>query len=170
MADSVTMDGSSSEELLQLVICQLSNEEFGIEISKVKEIIRIPEITKIPQVPDYVEGVINLRGSIIPIINLAAKFGVDHEKTSNDSRIVVVEIGNLVAGMVVDAVSEVLRISSENIDPTPEIIVSRITGKYIRGVGKIDDRLLILLAIEKIFTEEQKVQISKLENAGAVPA
>jgi purine-binding chemotaxis protein CheW len=79
MAESVIMDGSSSTELLQLVICQLSNEEFGIEISRVKEIIRIPSITKIPQVPNYVEGVINLRGSIIPIIHLATKFNLAHE-------------------------------------------------------------------------------------------
>ena len=170
MTELVIKDGSSSEELLQLVICQLSNEEFGIEISKVKEIIRIPEITEIPQVPDYVEGIINLRGSIIPIINLAEKFDLNHENASNDSRIVVVELENLVAGMVVDAVSEVLRISGENIEPTPEVIVSRITERYIQGVGKIDDRLLILLAIDKIFTEEQKMQISRLENAGSIPA
>ncbi|TQD23898.1 chemotaxis protein CheW [Methanolobus vulcani] len=163
-------DGSSSIELLQLVICQLYNEEFGIEISKVKEIIRIPDITKIPHAPVYVKGIINLRSSIIPIIDLSAKFGLAHEKMSTDSRIVVVEIGELVAGMIVDAVSEVLRISSENIESAPEVIVSQITGRYIQGVGKIDERLLILLDIDKIFTDEQKVQIGRLENAGYVPA
>ena len=170
MAESVIKDGSSSKELLQLVICQLSNEEFGIEISRVKEIIRIPSITKIPQVPSYVEGVINLRGSIIPIIHLATKFNLAHEEMSDDSRIMVVEIGNMVAGMVVDAVTEVLRISSENIESAPEIITSKITERYIQGVGKIDDRLLILLDIGKIFTMEQKKQICQLENAGAIPA
>jgi purine-binding chemotaxis protein CheW len=82
----------------------------------------------------------------------------------------VVEIGNKVAGMVVDSVTEVLRISSENIEPAPEIITSKITERYIQGVGKIDDRLLILLDIDKIFTQEQKAQISRLENAGAIPA
>ncbi|MDP2218371.1 MAG: chemotaxis protein CheW [Methanolobus sp.] len=170
MAESVIMDSSSSKELLQLVICQLSNEEFGIEISRVKEIIRIPGITKIPQVPGYVEGIINLRGRIIPIINLATKFNLAHEEMSDHSRIMVVEIGNMVAGMVVDSVTEVLRISSENIEPAPEIITSKITERYIQGVGKIDERLLILLDIDKIFTQEQKAQISRLENAGPIPA
>jgi purine-binding chemotaxis protein CheW len=82
----------------------------------------------------------------------------------------VVEIGNMVAGMVVDSVTEVLRISSENIEPAPEIITSKITERYIQDVGKIDERLLILLDIDKIFTMEQKAQISRLENAGPIPA
>nr|WP_292465574.1 chemotaxis protein CheW [Methanolobus sp.] len=93
-----------------------------------------------------------------------------HEEISDDSRIIVVEIGNMVAGMVVDAVTEVLRISSENIESAPEIITSKITERYIQGVGKIDERLLILLDIDKIFTQEQKKQIGQLENTGAIPA
>ncbi|WP_407356884.1 chemotaxis protein CheW [Methanolobus sp. WCC5] len=170
MAEYVEKDSSSSKELLQLVICQLASEEFGIEISRVKEIIRIPDITKIPQVPDYVEGIINLRSSIIPIINLAKRFSLDHVEKTDDSRIIVVEIGSLVAGMVVDAVAEVLSISGEDIEPAPDVIVSKVTDRYIMGVGKINDRLLILLDIDRIFTDEQKAQIGRLENAGAIPA
>lgn len=170
MSESTAKDGSSSEELLQLVICKLVNEEYGVQISNVKEIIRIPEITKIPQVPDYVEGVINLRNKIVPIINLATKFNLPHEEDNDDSRIVVVEIDGFIAGMIVDAVVEVLRISEDHIEPAPEIITSKISEKYINGVGKLDERLLILLNIEKIFTEEQKIQISNLKNADPVPA
>lgn len=170
MTGSSTQESSSSTELLQMVICQLSDEEFGIEIYKVKEIIRIPSITKIPQIPDHVKGVINLRGSIIPIIDLAARFGMVHKDASENSRIVVLEIGDLTAGVIVDSVNEVLNIPGENIEPAPDILVSGIAGKYVQGVGKVDDRLLILLDIDRIFKDEQKLQLSLVENAGAVPA
>ncbi|SFM40853.1 chemotaxis protein CheW [Methanolobus profundi] len=170
MTGSSTQESSSSTELLQMVICQLSDEEFGIEIYKVKEIIRIPSITKIPQIPDHVKGVINLRGSIIPIIDLAARFGMVHKDASENSRIVVLEIGDLTAGVIVDSVNEVLNIPGENIEPAPDILVSGIAGKYVQGVGKVDDRLLILLDIDRIFKDEQKLQLSQVENAGAVPA
>ncbi|WP_370574575.1 chemotaxis protein CheW [Methanomethylovorans sp.] len=170
MSELFSKNGSSSEELLQLVICQLSNEEFGIEISKVQEIIRIPDITSLPQAPCYIEGIINLRGSIIPVINLALRFNLPREELDERSRIMVVEIDNMVAGIVVDAVTEVMRISTEDIDPAPEIIASKVSERYIQGVGKIDKRLLILLDIDKVFTEEQKMNISRLEHAGCIPA
>lgn len=170
MSELFSKNGSSSEELLQLVICQLSNEEFGIEISKVQEIIRIPDITSLPQAPCYIEGIINLRGSIIPVINLALRFNLPREDLDERSRIMVVEIDNMVAGIVVDAVTEVMRISTEDIDPAPEIIASKVSERYIQGVGKIDKRLLILLDIDKVFTEEQKMNISRLEHAGCIPA
>lgn len=170
MKGSETNQSSSSEELLQLVICQLSQEEFGFDISSVKEIIRVPEITKIPQVLNYVEGVINLRGSLVPVIDLAERFGLKRSTTDEVSRIVVVELGNLTAGMIVDSVSEVLRISPDNIDKAPDMITKGVSERYIQGVGKIDDRLLILLDIERIFTDEQKEMMCNIENAGTIPA
>ncbi|WP_340818944.1 chemotaxis protein CheW [Methanolobus sp. WCC4] len=170
MAELDTRESSSSEELLQLVICQLSGEEFGIKISGVKEIIRMPEITRIPQVLNYVEGVINLRGSLVPVIDLAERFGLKRSTTDEDSRIVVVELGNLTAGMIVDSVSEVLRISPDNIDKAPDIITRGVSERYIQGVGKIDERLLILLDIERIFTDEQKEMMANMDGAGAIPA
>ncbi len=160
----------SAAELVQLVICQLSKEEFGIDISRVKEIIRIPEITKIPQVPHYIEGIINLRGGIVPVINLATRFGLSHEGTDDNSRIVVLEIGNLVVGMIVDSVTEVLRMSKENIESAPEVIRSGVSEKYIRGVGKVEERLLILLDIDEIFQEEKRLELNNIEDAGAIPA
>ncbi|WP_406657469.1 chemotaxis protein CheW [Methanolobus sp. ZRKC2] len=170
MSELTINDNSSTEELLQLVVCQLAEEEYGVKISSVKEIIRIPDITKIPQIPDYVEGVINLRNKIIPVISLAGKFNLPQSETNDQSRIVIVEIGNIVAGMIVDAVTEVLRIPVGNIESAPEIITSKISEKYIEGVGKIDERLLILLDIDHIFTEEQKMNISNLADAGSIPA
>ncbi|WP_370572352.1 chemotaxis protein CheW [Methanomethylovorans sp.] len=168
MAEERSKNSSSSDELLQLVICQLSDEEFGIEISKVKEIIRIPEITKIPQAPYHIEGIINLRGSIIPVINLAARFNLSKEKMDDRARIMVIELDNIIAGMIVDAVTEVMRISIGDIDPAPDIIASNISEKYIQGVGKLDNRLLILLDIDRVFTEEQKMNVAQLENTGLI--
>jgi purine-binding chemotaxis protein CheW len=170
MAEQMSKKSSSSNELLQLVICQLSSEEFGIEISKVKEIIHIPDITKIPEAPSYIKGIINLRGNIIPVINLALRFNLSQNELDNKSRIMVVELDNIVVGIIVDAVTEVMRISIDNIDPAPEIIASKISERYIQGVGKIDKRLLILLDIDKVFSEEQKMSITNLENAGCIPA
>lgn len=170
MTEEASKNSSSSDELLQLVICQLADEEFGIEISKVKEIIRIPGITKIPQAPHYIEGIINLRDSIIPVINLASRLNLSREKLGDRARIMVVELDNITVGMIVDAVTEVMRLSIGDIGPAPEIIASNISEKYIQGVGKLDNGLLILLDIDRVFTEEQKMNVSQLENTGLILA
>jgi len=143
----------STEDLLQLVIFQLAGEEFGVEIMQVQEIIRMPDITRIPQSPDYVEGVINLRGKIIVVTNLDTRFGLQSKELDDDSRIIIVEVGENVVGMIVDSVSEVLRLLTVNVEPAPEIITAKIHADYLRGVGKLDDRLLILLDLEKVLSE-----------------
>ncbi|MBC7085950.1 MAG: chemotaxis protein CheW [Methanomethylovorans sp.] len=143
-----------SEELLQLVIFQLGEEEFGLDIMQVQEIIRIPEITRIPHSPDYVKGVINLRGKIITVINLDTRFGMTQNKHDDNSRIIVAEVDENVVGFVVDSVSEVLRLSASTVEPVPEIISSKINTNYLKGVGKLEDRMLILLDISKVVTED----------------
>lgn len=156
-------DTESSDELLQLVAFQLGGEDFGVDIMQVQEIIRMPEITRIPQSPDYVGGVINLRGKIIVVINLAMRFSLDSKELDDDSRIIVVEVDNHVLGMVVDSVSEVLRLPSADVEPAPEVIKAKINADYLKGVGKLSDRLLILLDLEKVLTEEE---IAKVAAAG----
>ena len=148
-----------SESLLQLVVFQLGGEEFGVEIMKVQEIIRMPEITHIPQSPDFVEGVINLRGKIIVVVNLDKRFNFKSKEIDDHSRIVVIEIGNSVVGMIVDSVNEVLRIPTSNVDPAPELITSNVSKDYIKGVGKMDGRLLILLDLAKVMTLEELEEI-----------
>ena len=153
---------SITEELLQMVVFQLGGEEFGVEIMKVQEIIRMPEITQIPQSPDYVEGVINLRGRIIVVINLDKRFNLVSKEIDADSRIIVVEIGDNVVGMIVDSVNEVLRIPSTSVDPAPELVMSNISREYITGVGKIDGRLLILLDLAKVLDKKETEEIAAL--------
>lgn len=149
-------DKSNNEnQELQLVSFHVGEEEFGIDILRVKEIIRVLQITKVPNSPDYVEGVINLRGRVIPIIDLRVRLAVTKTDLNTSSRIIVLEIGDKTVGFIVDSVSEVLRISKSLIEPPPSI-VSNINTDYITAIVKLDDKLLILLDMEKVLTTEEK--------------
>ncbi|WMW25557.1 chemotaxis protein CheW [Methanolobus sediminis] len=161
--DDVSLSGNGpTDELLQMVVFQLGGEEFGVEIMKVQEIIRMPEITQIPQSPEFVEGVINLRGRIIVVINLDKRFNLASKEVDSHSRIIVVEIGENVVGMIVDSVNEVLRIPKSSVEPAPELVTSSISREYITGVGKIDDRLLILLDLAKVMNKKEVAEIANL--------
>ena len=142
-------------QLLQLVTFNIGSEEFGIEILKVQEIIRTMEITRGPRAPDYVEGVINLRGKVIPIIDLRKKFAMPAHAHDSQTRIVVVDLSGMIVGFVVDSVSEVLRIDSGTVEPPPQI-VSGVDSEYISGVGKLADRLLILIDLDKLLSQEEQ--------------
>ncbi len=141
--------GGAVEELLQLVSFNIGSEEFGVDILKVQEINRMVEITKVPQAPHYVEGVINLRGKVIPIVDLRKRFNLELKEYDKDTRIVVVDINGNILGMVVDSVSEVLRLPANTIEPPPEIVTG-INSEYIKGVAKLEDRLLIFLDLSKV--------------------
>ncbi|WP_321428444.1 chemotaxis protein CheW [uncultured Methanolobus sp.] len=141
------------DDLHQLVIFNLGVEEFGVNIMQVQEIIRMPDITRIPRSPEYIKGVVNLRGKIIVVMDLDRRFGMNETEMTDESRIVVVDINGTIIGLVVDSVSEVIRLKGSNIEQTPEIITQKINAEYLKGVGKMDDRLLILLNLENILTE-----------------
>lgn len=128
----------------QLVIFKLKSEEFGVNISNVKEIIRIPEITTIPNAQAYMEGIINLRGKVIPVLNIKKIFGFGSEVNQSTEKIVIIEVNSHCLGILVDDVTEVLKISKSNIEPPPTNVMG-IINNYIKGVGKIDQRLIILL-------------------------
>lgn len=143
------------DELLQLVSFNLEKEEYGVDILKVKEINKMMQLTKVPNSPYYVEGVINLRGKIIPVIDLRTKLGMNKKEYDKNTRIIVVEVEAKTLGFIVDQVSEVLRIPKSVTEAPPEL-VSGVDSEYITSVGKLDDRLLILLDLNKVFTNEQK--------------
>ena len=140
-------------DIYQLVTSSIGGEEFGVDILKVMEIIRIMEITKVPKAPEFVEGVINLRGTVIPIIDLRRRFGLEPKAGDTDTRIIVIEINGMTVGFVVDSVSEVLRIPANTVEPAPAV-VSGLDSDYISGVGKLEDRLLILLDLDKLLSSE----------------
>lgn len=151
-------------ELLQLVTFMVAEEEFAIPILSVQEINRMMTITRVPQSPAFIEGVINLRGKIIPVMDLRKRFGVEPSTEESDSRIVVVEVANRVIGFIVDRVNEVLRIDSGIIDPPPSM-VSGVDSEYVDGVGKLDDRLLILLNLDRLFSDTDLEQMDRTSAA-----
>lgn len=154
MESKTTMTGAVADELLQLVSFKIGAEEFGVDITKVQEINRMVEITKVPQAPNYVEGVINLRGKVIPIIDLRKRMGMELKENDKNTRIVVVDIENFVMGMIVDSVSEVLRIPTSTIEPPPDIATGT-EAEYIQGVAKLEDRLLIFLDLSKVINIDE---------------
>ncbi len=146
---------TETEGTMQMVSFQLADEEYGIEINKVREIILVGEITQVPQTPTYVKGLINLRSSVIPIVDLKLRFGLAEAAFTDDTRIVVVNVEGKTIGIIVDAVSEVLRISQEQIAPPPPT-VNGMGQEHLVGLAKLEDRLLILLDIEKILNESHQ--------------
>jgi len=152
MAAVKDTERTGSEELLQLVSFNIGDEEFGVDILSVQEINRMMDVTRVPNAPDYVEGVVNLRGKVIPVIDLRRRFGMERKPHDKNTRIIVVELAGKVVGFVVDAVREVLRIPRSVTEPPPALGGS-LKEHYITAVGKLDDRLLILLDLEKILSE-----------------
>lgn len=152
-----------TNEILQLVSFKIANEEFGVDILNVQEINKMTQITKVPNAPDFVEGVINLRGRVIPIIDLRTRLKLEKKQHDKDTRIIVVEISNKTVGFIVDAVNEVLRIPTSIIEPPPQLATG-IDSDFIRAVGKLEDRLLILIDLEKVLTEKDKEQLQEVEN------
>ena len=148
--------GTDSGNLLQLVSFHVGNEEFGLDILRVQEIIRVQQLTRVPNTPDCVDGVINLRGRIIPVVALRKRFGMEDIPHDKQTRIVVVEIQGTVLGFIVDSVSEVLRIPANTVEPPPRL--GKVTREYVSGVGKLDDRLLILLDVDSLMHTEESVQ------------
>jgi len=152
------------EQFEQLVIFQLANEYYGVDIGAVNTIIRMQELTAVPQTPHYVEGVINLRGSIIPVIDLRKRFNLAQDATTKSSRIVVVEANGSLVGMIVDAVAETLRISTDMIEP-PSCVISSAESEHLRGIAKQDDRLVILLNIDLVMNGKEAQSFAKSQQA-----
>jgi purine-binding chemotaxis protein CheW len=165
------VDSKSKAEggIVQLVVASLTGEEYGIPIMQVQEIIKYPEITHIPNMPAFVDGVINLRGKIVPIIDLHKRFDLGTKVKTEDTRIVVSSLGGQAVGLVVDAVSEVIRVNKDSIEPIPPAI-SRVGTEYLDGVCKTDNRLVILLNLEMILTDLERNSLAQLSaekaNAG----
>lgn len=157
MSSSVLKAPSSSSRqadvgTIQVVSFRLASEEYGIEITKVQEIILVGEITRVPQTARYIKGLINLRSTVIPIVDLRLRFGMPEEQPTDETRIMVMNVRGKTIGIIVDAVSEVLRISKDQIAPPPPT-VSSLGREYLTGLAKLDKRLLILLDVECILTE-----------------
>lgn len=148
---------------LHLVGFRIGRETFGVPISLVHEIVRVPEITAVPEAPDYVEGVINLRGKIVSIVDLRKRFGEKQITPNKKNRILVVEVERKMVGLIVDSASEVLRMSSDDVEDPPNVFEEGELN-YVTGVGKLKDRLIILVELTKVL---QKGELKRLGDVAA---
>ena len=143
---------------MQLVSFKLSDETYGIEITKIREIILVGQITRVPETPHYIKGLINLRSSVIPVIDLRARFALAENELTQDSRIMVLNVGRRTIGIVVDSVNEVLRVSQDQISPAPPTVAS-LGNQYITGLVRLEEQLLILLDVDHLFGQEATLDL-----------
>ena len=154
---TMTTDG-----VQQLVIFSLAEESYGVDIGTVSEIIRLQEITRVPRTPTFVEGVINLRGKVIPVVNLRTIFYLPAAEQTRESRIVVVDLGGQQTGIMVDAVTEVLRIAAESVEP-PSSVITGADSDYLLGIAKVEGKMITLLDLEKVLSPEQAEKFMRME-------
>ncbi len=145
------------QDLMQLVSFLVGGEEFGIDILRVREIIRAQEFTRVPNSPDFIAGVINLRGRVIPVLSLRKRFGLEEQPHDKQTRIVVVELTGNILGFIVDSVSEVLRIPVDTFQPPPRL--GQVEREYVSGVVNVHERLLILLDVAQLMSHSGEAQL-----------
>lgn len=149
----------------QIVIFKLGNEEYGIDIMKVVEIVLYQAIRNVPDAPSYIEGIVNLRGDIHPIYNLTKRFQMVQHKADEHTKIIVIRTPKMNVGFIVDYVSEIFSIPEEDIQNAPEIINSQAADQYIQGIAKLDDRIIILLDIDKLVSAKDYDVMNKIIKA-----
>ncbi|MDY6912354.1 MAG: chemotaxis protein CheW [Chloroflexota bacterium] len=154
---------TASKEEQQLVVFDLAGESYGVDIGKVSEIIRMQKITRVIRTPEHVEGMINLRGKVIPVIDLRKLFGLAASEQNNENRTVVVDIEGQNIGIIVDAVTEVLRIASESVEPPSSVITTAGSPDYLLGIAKLESKMIILLDLDKVLSNEQSVELSGID-------
>ncbi len=160
-------DQEEKEKLMQLVGFVIGREMFGVDILMVQEIIRETPITPIPNAPDFIEGVINLRGNIIPVIDLRRRLNLRHAGAPDGNIwIMILNVEGRVTGFIVDSVTQVLKVPANSIKPPPDIVVSGLHSQYITGVCRIDQRLLILLDFDRILLVEEIKKLREINQAG----
>jgi purine-binding chemotaxis protein CheW len=152
---------NSRGDILQIGTFRLGQQLFGIDLLKMREIIRPVEITRIPQAEDFVEGVINLRGAVIPVINLRKRFRMPPLPNSKETRIINIEIDDLVVGFLVDAIGQVYRLPAGSIEPSPAVM-SSVNTEYIKGIANTEEFMLVILDTEQLISMETLQQLAAL--------
>ena len=173
MTGSNSVGAQSSTAAGKYMTFKLANEEYGIEILKVREIIRLMEITRVPRTEEYMRGVINLRGKVIPVVDLRLKFGMERTEATDQTVIIVVQYAvgaqEVTIGILVDEVLEVLSIGEEDIEPTPNFASTVIDSQFILGVGKADKRVIFLLDIGKVLSSQESARLAQMASDQRAP-
>ncbi|SER60164.1 chemotaxis protein CheW [Salipaludibacillus aurantiacus] len=152
----------SSLDDIKVIVFQLKDEEYGVEVEQVKSIERVQHITRVPSTPDFVEGVINLRGVVTPIIDLRKRFNIEGLDHSDTTRVIIVTVEKMDVGLVVDAANDVIDIPRSAVEPPPQV-VGGLEAEYIRGVAKLEKRLLVLLNLDKVLNSEEMDEMKEIE-------
>jgi purine-binding chemotaxis protein CheW len=150
----------SAKQTFQIVSFTVGKEEYGVHIEEVQEVVRMPEITKLPQTESFIKGVINLRGNVIPVIDMRERFRMEAVRYSEMTRVIVVKIDEKLVGMVVDTVSQVLELGQEDMSEAPDIIHG-ISREYIEGIGRMNESMIIVLRIQKVLTATELVDLQE---------
>ncbi|WP_010491273.1 chemotaxis protein CheW [Paenibacillus elgii] len=150
-------------EELKVIVFTLGKEEYGVEVEKVRTIERMQPMTRVPKTPEFVKGVINLRGVVTPVIDLRGRFGFPETEYTDNSRIIIVAVGDIEVGLIVDSANDVIDVDSDHIDDPPEI-VGGIKAKYLRGIAKVgESRLLVLLNLQEVLSKSEIIQLENVE-------
>jgi purine-binding chemotaxis protein CheW len=146
------------------IVFSIGTEEYGIEVDHVKTIERMMPMTRVPKTPPFVKGVVNLRGIVVPVIHLASRFGLPESEPTENSRIVMVNVGELEVGFIVDSANDVIDVNPDRIEEPPEV-VGGIRAKYLRGIAKIgDNRLLVMLNLPEVLNKNEIIQLEQMED------
>ena len=151
----------AAEALVQLVVFDLGGEEYGLGITEVKEIVKTGEITYVPNTPDFIRGIINLRGKMVVVMDMENRFLIEREEEWKGKHIIIIEKGENTFGLMVDEVTEVLRLPEDAIKEAPKVITQRIHADYLKGVGTLEDRLIIILNLDKVLDEDELSKLSQ---------
>lgn len=147
----------------KVIVFALGSEEYGVEVEKVRTIERIQQMTRVPKTPEFIKGVINLRGVVIPIIDLRARFGLELSEYTDSTRIIIVSAGEFEVGLIVDSANDVIDLDTDHIDNPPEI-VGGIKAKYLDGIARVgEERLLVLLNLEQVLNKSEISQLERIE-------
>jgi purine-binding chemotaxis protein CheW len=149
---------------LKVIVFALADEEYGVEVEKVKTIERMMPMTRVPKTYSFVKGVINLRGVVVPVIDLRGRFGLPEQDYTDNSRIVIIAVNDMEVGLIVDSANDVIDVDSDAIQDPPEI-VGGVRAKYLQGVAKLGDRLLVLLNLQEVLNKSEIVKLEELEGA-----
>ena len=149
---------------LKVNVFALADEEYGVEVEKVKTIERMMPMTRVPKTYSFVKGVINLRGVVVPVIDLRGRFGLPEQDYTDNSRIVIIAVNDMEVGLIVDSANDVIDVDSDAIQDPPEI-VGGVRAKYLQGVAKLGDRLLVLLNLQEVLNKSEIVKLEELEGA-----
>lgn len=156
-------EGLREKDERQILVFTMMKEELGLDISCVREVLRPQEIHPLPQAPDFIEGLINLRGRIIAVIDLRKRLNIKETEDRPKMRIIVCRIKTFIVGLVVNSVSEIIALSEDDIEPTPEVISMQIEADFISGIARFGERIIVILNLENILTKEEITKLTKIE-------